>query len=104
MKRMTDEERIALIRALRKMKPVAVEMQEAVNDAVKRVTADGTSGSHMVELVNKAVSDIAGEEVSLELPYMSGETFERLCLSNENWSFAQMDELEQELVEKGERE
>ena len=99
MKRMNDEERIALIRLLRTMKPVFTTMQDAVNDALEKAKAEMEDESHIVDFVNRAVEDLSNEAADIVTNTMSKETFERLCISND-WNFAQIDELEEVLVKK----
>ena len=95
MKRLNDEEKIALIRLLRQMKPVSKEIGDAIQDAAQKAMADGVEDLN--GFVMKAVSDIAGEECDINLRIMSSDTFERLALSND-WCFGQIDELQAELV------
>ena len=82
MKRLNDEEKIALI-------------GDAIQDAAQKAMADGVEDLN--GFVMKAVSDIAGEECDINLRIMSSDTFERLALSND-WCFGQIDELQAELV------
>lgn len=99
MKQMTNDEKIALIRLLRTMKPIAKEMGDAVNDALTRARDEGMEQSQMVEFVNKAVDDLAQEETTIATDIMTPETFDRLMLSND-WTFAQIEELGEELIRK----
>lgn len=99
MKRMTDDEKIAMIRQLREMKPTYTEMQDAVNDAMEKAKADKTDPKEIADLVNKAVADIATQPADKDIRTMSADTFQRLCLSND-WNYAQIDELEAELVKE----
>lgn len=101
MKRMTDEEKVALIRLLRKMKPLYTELQSAVDDALAKAREETDDQQKVVELVNRAVEDIAIRECDIIIKTMTQETFDRLCLSND-WSFVQIDELAQELVKEKE--
>ena len=95
MKRLNDEEKIALIRLLRQMKPVSVELGEAIQDAAQKAMADGVDDVN--GFVMKAIADIAEEETDIDVRIMSADTFERLALSND-WCFGQIDELQGELV------
>lgn len=97
MKRMTDEEKVAFIRLLRTMKPFCVELQSAVDDAIVKAREETDDQQAIIGLVNKAVADIAERDCDVNVRTMSPEAFNRLCLSND-WSFAQIDELEGELV------
>jgi len=99
MKRMTDDEKVAFIRLLRTMKPLCVELQSAVDDAIIKAREETDDQQKVVALVNKAVADIAERDCDVNIQTMSAEAFDRLSLSND-WSFAQIDELEAELVEK----
>ena len=99
MKKMNDDERIALIRLLRSMKPIFVEMKDAVDDALEKAKAEMEDESHIVEFVNKAVEDISNQPADIETNIMTSETFNRLCISND-WNFAQIDELEEVLLRK----
>ena len=103
MKRMTDDEKVAFIRLLRQMKPVFTEMQDAINDAVEKAKEEMEDESHIAEFVNKAVDDLAQQKMDIVTRIMSVDTFERLCTSND-WNFAQIDELEEVLVKKEEKE
>ena len=97
MKRLNDEEKIALIRLLRQMKPISTEISEAINDAAQKAMADGVED--MNGFVMNAIADIAGEETTIDVRIMSADTFERLVLSND-WCFGQIDELQAELVKE----
>lgn len=97
MKKMNDDEKVAFIRLLRQLKPVFTEMQEAVNDAIEKAKEEMEDESHIAQFVEKVVDDLAQQEVSVITRTMSPETFNRLCISND-WSFAQIDELEAVLV------
>lgn len=99
MKQMTNDEKIALIRLLRQMKPIAKEIQDAVNDAVEKAREDGMEQQAMVEFVNKAVEDLANEETSVLTAILTPEAFDQLALSND-WNFAQIEELGDELINK----
>lgn len=102
MGRMTDEEKVTMIKTLRMMKPVAVSVQEAAQDAFATAKAEYPDDQKKaVELVNKSMADVLNAEVDgIDLHVLTTEGFERLCLSND-WTFAQMDELEAELVRSG---
>ena len=97
MKKMNDDEKVAFIRLLRQLKPVFTEMQEAVNDAIEKAKEEMEDESHIAQFVEKVVEDLAQQEVSVISRTMNPETFNRLCISND-WSFAQIDELEAVLV------
>lgn len=97
MKRMNDEEKIALIRLLRAMKPVFTEIQDAMNDALEKAKADMDDESHIVEFINMATEDLSGQTCEIVTRIMTAESFDHLCLSND-WTFAQIDELEAVLV------
>lgn len=99
MKKMNDDERIALIRLLRTMKPVFVELKDAVDDALEKAKAELEDESHIIDFVNKAVEDLSNEDANVETNIMSQDTFDRLCTSND-WNFAQIDELEEVLLKK----
>ena len=99
MKQMTNDEKIALIRLLRQMKPIAKEIQDAVNDAVEKAREDGMEQQAMVEFVNKAVDDLAQEETTIKTAILTPEAFDQLALSND-WNFAQIEELGDELINK----
>ena len=97
MKRMADDEKIALIRLLRSMKPIAKEMQDAVDDAVAKAREDGMDQRQTLEFVNKAVEDLATEDTTIDTAVMTAMAFDRLTLSND-WNFAQIEELSELLV------
>ena len=99
MKRMADDEKVAFIRLLRTMKPLFVELRAAVDDALVKAGEETDDQQKIVELTNNAVADLAERDCDVNVRTMSPETFNRLCLSND-WSFAQIDELEGELVAK----
>lgn len=99
MKQMTNDEKIRLIRLLRQMKPIAKELQDAVNDAVAKAKEDGMEQQAMVEFVNKAVEDLANEETTVLTAILTPEAFDQLALSND-WNFAQIEELGDELINK----
>ena len=99
MKQMTNDEKIALIRLLRTMKPIAKEMGDAVNDALTRARDEGMKQSQMFEFVNKAVDDLATQETTIKTAILTPDAFDRLALSND-WNFAQIEELGDELINK----
>ncbi len=101
MKKLNDDEKIALIRLLRTMKATANEIQEAVNDAVQKAREEGMNEQKVVEFVNKAVADLAQEDTNLITAIMTEDTFDRLALSND-WTFAQIEELAEVLTKKEE--
>ena len=100
MKQLANDDKIALIRLLRTMKPIAKEIQDAVNDAVQKAREEGMTEQAMVDFVNKAVDDLATEETTVKTTIMTEDTFNRLALSND-WTFAQIEELGEILI-KGE--
>lgn len=102
MGRMTDEEKVTMIKTLRLLKPIATIIQEAAQDAFATAKAEYPDDQKKaVELVNKSMADVLNAEVDgIDLHVLTTEGFERLCLSND-WTFAQMDELEAELVRSG---
>lgn len=97
MKRMNEDEKVAFIRLLRTMKPVFVEVQTAINDAVEKANKDCDSQADVIALVNRAMEDIWKEDCAIIVNTMTADAFERLCLSND-WNFAMIDEIEKELV------
>lgn len=97
MKRMTDEEKIALIRLLREMKPVSNELKTAFNDAYMKAISD--SESNAMELANKAVADIANGKVDITTNIFTASAYERLALSND-WNFGQIEELGEVLIKQ----
>lgn len=98
MKRMTDEEKVAFIRLLRLMKPVFTEIQDAAKDALEAAQKEFKDDQNAVySLVNKSMEDLSSQECDVDVRKLSEEAFNRLCLSND-WNFAQIDELEMELV------
>ena len=97
MKRMTDDEKIDFIRLLRQMKPIYVEMNDAVNDAISKVKTELDNQSHIAEFVEKAVADLSAQDAGINIKIMKRDAFERLHQSND-WNFAQIDELEEALV------
>ena len=99
MKKMNDDERIALIRLLRTMKPLYKEMRDAVDDALEKAKAEMEDESHIVDFVNRAVEDLSNEDANVNTNILASDTFDRLCNSND-WNFAQIDELEEVLLKK----
>lgn len=99
MSRMTDDEKIAVITLLRNMKPVAVSIQEAATDALQKAQAEYPDDQQKaMQLTEMSMSDVMNEDVTdTDIRVMTADMFQRLCLSND-WTFAQIDELEQELV------
>lgn len=99
MSRMKDDEKIQVIKLLRVMKPVAKDLQDAANDAAEKARAEYPDDMQKVmELVNKSMEDLANQEViGVDTQVLTPDAFERLCLSND-WTFGQIDELEQILV------
>lgn len=99
MKLLANDDKIALIRLLRQMKPIAKELQDAVNDAVQKAREEGMTEQAMVDFVNKAVDDLATEETTIKTAIMTEDTFNRLALSND-WTFAQIEELGEIMIIK----
>lgn len=99
MKQLANDDKIALIRLLRQMKPIAKEIQDAVNDAVQKAREEGMEQQQMVEFVNRAVDDLAQEETTIKTAIMTEDTFNRLALSND-WTFAQIDELAEVMIKQ----
>ena len=99
MSRMKDDEKIQVIKLLRVMKPVAKDLQDAANDAVEKAREEYPDDMQKVmELVNKSMEDLANQEViGVDTQVLTPDAFERLCFSND-WTFGQIDELEQILV------
>ena len=97
MKRLNDDEKIVFIRLLRLMKPVAIEIQTAFNDAITKARESCNNEHDIINIVEKSMEDLAGAECSVIIKTMPSDMFGRLCLSND-WTFAQIDELEHELV------
>lgn len=97
MKRMSDEEKIMFIRLLRTLKPVAQELQDAVNDAVEKARENGVQD--IEKFVTEAVEDIARQNCGIITSVMARDTFDRLVFSND-WNFGQIEELEDVLVKK----
>lgn len=97
MKRMTDDEKASFIRLLREMKPVAVEMQTAVADALENARKDCDDEQRVMMIVEQSIADLSAAACDINPKKMSREMFDHLCLSNE-WNFAQIDELESELL------
>lgn len=97
MKKMQDDEKVAFIKLLREMKPVFTEMQSAANDALEQARKDCDDNRQVMAIVDKAMEDLANAECEINVRTMKRDTFERLCLSND-WPFAAIDELEQDMV------
>lgn len=98
MSKLSDDEKVTVITLLRMMKPVAVSVQEAAQDAFATAKAEYPDDQQKAtELFNKSMADILNQEVDIDLRVLTDDAFGRLCLSND-WTFAQMDELEAELV------
>ena len=99
MSKLNDEEKVAVIRLLRSMKPMSIEVREAVAEASQKAVAEyPTDITAAQQLVNEAVKDLLNEEVpDFTAKVMTAEAFERLCFSND-WTFAQIDNLETDLV------
>ena len=98
MKRLNDEEKIALIRLLRQMKPVSKEIGDAIQDAAQKAMADGVEDLN--GFVMKAVSDIAGEEcdINMQKQYLQKILSTKSC--EKSAEFEQAAEMLQEILEK----
>ena len=99
MKQLANDDKIALIRLLRTMKPIAKEIQDAVNDAVQKAREESMEQQALVEFVNKAVDDLAQEETTIKTAILTPEAFDQLALSND-WTFAQIAELGEIMIIK----
>ena len=99
MKQLANDDKIALIRLLRQMKPIAKEIHDAVNDAVQKAREEGMEQAQMVEFVNKAVDDLATEETTINTAILTPEAFDSLALSND-WNFAQIEELGEIMIKE----
>lgn len=99
MKQLANDDKIALIRLLRTMKPIAKEIQDAVNDAVQKAREESMEQQALVEFVNKAVDDLAQEETTIKTAILTPEAFDQLALSND-WTFAQIEELGEIMIIK----
>ena len=97
MSRLSDSEKIRMIRTLRVIKPVFVELREAVTDAVEKAKAEGMAERDILPFMEKACEDVFNEESGVVPDKMSADAFDRLCLSN-NWTFSQIDELSSFIV------
>ena len=99
MKQLDNDDKIALIKLYCRIKPVAKQLTDAIDDAVSKAREDGMKDQQLVEFVNKAVDDLAQEEVSINAAVLSQEAFYKLALSND-WVFAQIEELGEILIKK----
>ena len=99
MSKLNDDEKVAVIRLLRSMKPVATEIREAVAEASQKAVAEYPQDINAAQqLVNEAVKDLLNEEVpDFTAKVLTADTFERLCFSND-WTFGEIDNLETDLV------
>ena len=99
MAKLNDEEKVVVITLLRKMKPIATEVREAASDATQRAVKEYPKDVQAVHrLVNEAIKDLLNEDVpDFTAKVLSADAFERLCFSND-WNFAQIDNLETDLV------
>ena len=93
MGRLSDEEKIAFMRLLRAMKPVAVETREAMTDAMEKALAECGNEKDALRLAEETTADVFAEEVE-ETYLIPAAMMEHLVLSND-WNFAQIDALEQ---------
>lgn len=99
MSKLNDDEKVAVIRLLRSMKPVATEVREAVAEASQKAVAEyPTDINAAQQLVNEAVKDLLNEDVpDFTAKVLTDDAFERLCFSND-WTFGEIDNLETDLV------
>ena len=99
MSKLNDDEKVAVIRLLRSMKPVATEIREAVAEASQKAVAEyPTDINAAQQLVNEAVKDLLNEDVpDFTAKVLTADAFERLCFSND-WTFGEIDNLETDLV------
>lgn len=95
--KMEDEEKAAMIRLLRKMKPIAQEIQQAIIDATAIAKTETNDQQEAARLVNLAVADILEESTDIEIAVLSAEGFQRMVSSND-WTLGQIEELESEMV------
>ena len=75
MKKMNDDERIALIRLLRAMKPIFMELKDAVEDAFEKAKAEMEDESHIIEFVDKAVGDLSNKDANVNTNILEQDTF-----------------------------
>lgn len=98
MSRMLDDEKVRMIQLLRQLKPVAIEVQDAANDAIKTAHDEYPDNQEKaMQIAEQAVQDLLNAEVETDTHILTAEGFERLVLSND-WTLGQIDEIEQVLV------
>lgn len=99
MSKLNDDEKVAVIRLLRSMKPVATEVREAVAEASQKAVAEyPTDINAAQQLVNEAIKDLLNEDVpDFTAKVLTDDAFERLCFSND-WTFGEIDNLGTDLV------
>ena len=94
MTKLNDEEKISLIRLLRKMKPVAVEVMDATNEAKERAMKEyPDDATKVAELTQKAMEDLWYDEADIDIRVLSHDVIDKLAISNE-WTFSIIDEIE----------
>ena len=93
MSRLTDEEKVAVIRLLRVMKPVAAEIQDAATTSFQKSKEEYPADVvNAMALAEQAIGDLLGSETDINTHILTAEAYERLCFSND-WTFQQMEEL-----------
>lgn len=93
MGRLNDDEKVAVIRLLREMKPVAAEIQDAATESLKKASDEYPDDMpKAMMLAEQAIADLLNAEVDIDTHILTAEAYERLCFSND-WTFAQMEEL-----------
>ena len=96
MQKLKDDEKIALIKLLRTMKPIAVEVMDALHEAAdKAAESYPDDAGKAAEITNGAMEDVWHAEADIDIRVLSHGTIERLALSND-WTFSLIDELEEE--------
>lgn len=99
MSRLTDEEKIAVIRLLREMKPVVSEIQDAATESLKKTSEEYPNDMpKAMTLAEQAIADLLNTETNIDTHILTTDAYERLYFSND-WTFAQMEELSDVLVE-----
>jgi hypothetical protein len=94
MTKLNDEEKIFLIRLLRKMKPVAVEVMDAINVATDKAMREyPDDATKAAELTQKAMEDMWNDEADIDIRVLSHNVIDKLAISNE-WTFSTIDEIE----------
>ena len=96
MQKLKDDEKIALIKLLRTMKPIAVEVMDALHEATdKAAESCPDDAGKAAEITNGAMEDVWHAEADIDIRVLSHDPIERLALSND-WTFSLIDELEDE--------